>query len=77
MNITVNQQPSQTLEILSPSKVEVDYTRGVEGIDVGGYDQQNIFVGPAEPVFSSPGMWIQTGLGEEGQDFTVWFEDGS
>lgn len=24
-----------------------------------------------------PGMWLQTGLGPNGDDFTMWIEDGS
>lgn len=25
----------------------------------------------------APGMWVQTGLGSDGTDFTIWIEDGS
>lgn len=24
----------------------------------------------------TPGMWLQTGLGPDGTDFTLWIEDG-
>lgn len=44
-------------------------------INAGAVADQ-IFIGPTAPTFTAPGIWIQTGLGPSGQDYTVWFEDG-
>lgn len=37
----------------------------------------NFSVGPNNPNLTSPGMWVQTGLGPTGQDWTMWIEDGT
>ena len=37
---------------------------------------QNLHVGPVQPIFTQPGLWVQTGLGVSGNDFTIWIEDG-
>lgn len=34
-----------------------------------------ISVGPVNEL-KSPGIWVETGLGQSGQDFTIWIEDG-
>lgn len=36
----------------------------------------NVFVGPTNPGIVGVGLWMQTGLGTSGSDFTLWFEDG-
>lgn len=43
----------------------------------GGGGTQNLFVQNTAPI-SPPStyMWIQTGLGTSGTDFTFWIEDG-
>lgn len=43
----------------------------------GGGGTQNLFVQNASPV-SPPStyLWVQTGLGTSGNDFTFWIEDG-
>lgn len=38
---------------------------------------QNLFVQPDEPTFEFPGVWVQTGLGDLGEDMTIWVEDGT
>lgn len=35
-----------------------------------------IFVSPTKPASTTPHLWVQTGLGPSGQDFTFWIEDG-
>lgn len=35
----------------------------------------NLVVGPTNTL-QSPGLWIETGLGPAGADFTLWIEDG-
>jgi hypothetical protein len=37
----------------------------------------NLVIGPDAPTFTGPGMWVQTGLGPDGGDFTLWIEDGT
>ena len=34
-----------------------------------------IYVQAEPPEFTSPGLWFQTGLGEDGTGFTLWIED--
>lgn len=36
-----------------------------------------VVVSPTNPGLTAPGIWIQTGLGADGTDWTLWFEDGS
>lgn len=36
----------------------------------------NFYVGPTNPGLTEGGMWVQTGLGDSGNDFTIWIEDG-
>ena len=36
----------------------------------------NFSVGPEDPLLTTAGMWVQTGLGA-GNDFTIWIEDGT
>lgn len=35
---------------------------------------QNLFVGPSAPVFTTAGVWVQTGI--NGVGTTFWIEDG-
>lgn len=39
---------------------------------------QNVAISPTSPGYGvgNPGLWIQTGLGTSGEDFTMWIEDG-
>lgn len=37
----------------------------------------NLSVGPVNTLSAGPGLWIQTGLGATGEDFTFWIEDGT
>lgn len=50
-------------------------------IDPSTYDQgagaQQVFVQDTAPTFSNVGIWVQTGLGDDGTGFTFWFEDGT
>lgn len=34
------------------------------------------FVQPTQPTVPGPWVWVQTGLGPNGTDVTVWVEDG-
>lgn len=38
-----------------------------------------VYVQPTAPTVqaNTPYIWIQTGLGPQGQDTTMWFEDGA
>lgn len=43
----------------------------------GGGGEVNTHVGPTAPVgMVAPYLWVQTGLGSDGTDFTFWIEDG-
>jgi major tropism determinant Mtd-like protein len=35
------------------------------------------YVGAEQPAGAGPYLWVQTGLGDSGEDFTFWIEDGS
>jgi hypothetical protein len=43
---------------------------------VGPRGPENLRVQPTDPLLDGAGMWVQTGLGPSGQDFTIWIEDG-
>ncbi len=46
------------------------------GIGSGG--EQNVFIQNAAPVGPpSTYLWMQTGLGVNGKDFSLWIEDGT
>lgn len=34
------------------------------------------FVQPTQPAVDGAYLWVQTGLGEDGTEFTIWIEDG-
>ena len=36
----------------------------------------NFVVSATQPSFSGPGLWVETGLGESGEDYTIWIETG-
>lgn len=38
--------------------------------------EQNLYVQSTDPGLTIPGLWIQTGLGSDGNDMTFWVEDG-
>ena len=78
---------TQSIEVIVPSAPQVDVVNDVTNVDVqssgnvvvtveNGQTQQNLWVGPVQPEFSAPGIWVETGLGD-GEDFTIWIEDGS
>lgn len=35
-----------------------------------------VHVSPDQPLKTGPYLWVQTGLGGSGTDFTFWIEDG-
>lgn len=37
----------------------------------------NVFVQSSDPGLTSPGIWVQTGMGAGGADMTIWVETGS
>lgn len=39
--------------------------------------QKQAFVGPTQPTAPGPYLWVQTGLGATGADWTFWIEDGA
>ena len=43
----------------------------------GSMTGQPIFISNSAPSASGKYLWIQTGLGDLGTDFTFWFEDGT
>lgn len=47
------------------------------GLDDGVFVRQNVYVQPSTPTFApgQVGLWVQTGMGADGTDFTLWFED--
>lgn len=66
--ITVGAEPS--------SPVEGEYWLDPAGtLDAPG--AASLFVGPQQPEFAGPGLWVQTGLGSDGTGMTIWIEDGT
>lgn len=59
------------VEILQDAPVQVEVALG------NGVSQQNLWVGAVQPEFSAPGIWVETGLGDNTEDFTIWIEDGT
>lgn len=41
-----------------------------------GVNPLQVVSGPTNTL-TRVGLWIQTGLGSSGTDFTIWFEDGT
>jgi hypothetical protein len=68
--------PPVIVETTGGTLVEVEATH-IQVEVSGGFSQQNMWVGPVRPEFSAPGLWVETGLGANGDDFTIWIEDGS
>jgi hypothetical protein len=61
---------------MSISYVEVTQTPPLNiDVEIGNLAEET-YVGPTAPTFTSTGIWIQTGLGPGGTDYTIWFEDG-
>lgn len=48
-------------------------------MNAGAAGQQQVFVQPTAPVVANgvPYMWWQTGLGDNGEDMTLYIEDGT
>lgn len=79
--VIIQGQPNTTVRVESQQQsIVVPGTQGqtlpvsVIGLTDKG---QNVFIGPDAP-FQPPEsyVWIQTGLGT-GNDWTIWFEDGT
>lgn len=56
--------------------------RGFQGIQgergLTGPTGPGVYVQSTAPAFDGvPALWVQTGLGSTGKDFTFWIEDGS
>jgi hypothetical protein len=65
----------QTGVVDLPLVTPVISTPGTQTI-IGPRGPGNLVISPTQPTFEGPGMWVQTGLGPTGQDFTIWIEDG-
>lgn len=67
--------PGQTTDLTLAAPVTfsggVITTRGPQGVP----GPSNLVVGPTNTL-TMPGLWVQTGLGASGNDFTLWIEDG-
>lgn len=56
--------------------VEVETNSAPVVVVENAVSQQNLWVGKEKPGFSGPGIWIETGLGNDGTGWTMWIEDG-
>lgn len=36
-----------------------------------------VVISAIDPGLTTPGLWVQTGLGTNGDQFTIWVEDGT
>jgi hypothetical protein len=54
------------------------YKTALNNIDYfsAGSNDTPVVISTTQPVGLSKYLWIQTGLGSSGTDFTFWFEDG-
>lgn len=59
---TIEPQLVPTIEMTIPSHV----TSGAG----------NVVVSSVDPNLTGPGLWVQTGMGPDGDEFTFWIEDG-
>ena len=48
-----------------------------ESIVRGPAGPESLVVRDTDPNLQVPGLWVQTGLGPSGNDFTIWIEDGN
>lgn len=62
----------------SPPEIIELVTAGPEGVPglPGPAGPANLVVGPINTL-TEPGIWVQTGLGLTGNDWTLWIEDGT
>jgi hypothetical protein len=75
VNINVTQVPPQQITVQQQGSV-VNVQSVSDFIQVNGYlPQQLIFIQPDEPDVKF-GLWVQTGLGDDGTDFEVWIGEG-
>ena len=58
------------------SPVEGEYWVDTAAV-AGTVSSGTFYVGPTDPGFANEGVWVQTGLGDSGTDFTIWIEDGT
>lgn len=67
-----------TVSVAREVSVVISGGRGPKG-ETGdsGSGGVGLFVQPADPGLTEPGLWMQTGLGAGGTDMTLWVEDGS
>jgi hypothetical protein len=49
----------------------------VEVASDGPQGPPGVVVSDTQPAFAGTGLWVQTGLGPTGDDFTFWIEDGT
>lgn len=80
--ITVTETPSLNIDIFENStNVNVQDVGGVSISVDNGVREQNLVTGDftddqLDGLLVGPGIIIQTGLGPNGDDFTLWIEDG-
>ena len=68
---------SSTTRVDNLNVDQLDGQHGSYYLDFTNHTNKPIFVQPTAPTpTGSPYLWIQTGLGPSGTDFTFWIEDG-
>lgn len=67
---------SATVQVEGGTTVEMETTAIYVEVTGAEAPQPNIWVGDTQPTFTSTGIWVETGLGPDGDDFTIWIEDG-
>lgn len=77
MDIEVVQAAPNSIEVVNGPATVVTQVTPSQQVSVGiALPQQNLFISNTKPAFSGPGLWIETGLGTSGRDYTIWVEDG-
>ncbi len=68
--------PDLTTGVVDLAVVTPVASSGGTPVIVGPPGPANLVISPTDPGLTIPGMWIQTGLGDNGDDFSIWIEDG-
>lgn len=66
------------ITLVDPPVVQIDTPVAPEiSVAVAGIQGPgNLHIGPTNELSAGSGIWVQTGLGADGTDFTFWIEDG-
>lgn len=78
MTVVPDSPMALEITITDPVVVEIDTPASPEFVVnvPGPQGPGNLHVGPTNELGAGSGVWVQTGLGDDGTGFTFWIEDG-